>query len=285
MLLNLENNSLRTIVTFLESRMSDQPRLSVPTLRFVDKTPTPTRLLKAVDEIGLQLDSAKSTASSTNNPFDEHFRKALTSSKAIDDVSSSVKTDVNQDDMLNTPLILPDIQSAPPTANVIPLASTATTTTATTKSTKFKPIVPMTKPVMCSTSSATAQLLLKMPSGTTLQLSQIPFIKESVKETGRGKKTGDKKKTLSESDTNDLKARNRAAASRARQKKKKLTEGFQKQIQILTEKNKQLMQENSLLKKEVVQLKNQIDINKTTATPVIITLDQNFVPGAVQPPQ
>ena len=53
-------------------KMSDQPRLKVPTLSFIDKTPTPTRLLKAVDEIGLQLDSAKSTASSSNNPFDEH---------------------------------------------------------------------------------------------------------------------------------------------------------------------------------------------------------------------
>ena len=77
--------------------------------------------LKAVDEIGLQLDSAKSTASSSNNPFDEHFRKALSSSKKVDDLSESEEKKEPVDDMLNTPLILQDIQSAPPSATVIPL--------------------------------------------------------------------------------------------------------------------------------------------------------------------
>ena len=62
-----------------------------------------------------------------------------------------------------------------------------------------------------------------------------------------------------------------------RHKKKKITEGFQRQIQILTEKNKQLVRENIMLKKEVVQLKSQIDNNKS-APPVIITLDQSFTP-------
>ena len=78
--------------------------------------------LKAVDEIGLQLDSAKSTASSSNNPFDEHFRKALSSSKKVDDLSESEEKKEPVDDMLNTPLILQDIQSAPPSATVIPLS-------------------------------------------------------------------------------------------------------------------------------------------------------------------
>ena len=64
-----------------------------------------------------------------------------------------------------------------------------------------------------------------------------------------------------------------------RNKKKKVTEGFQRQIQILIERNKQLVQENLVLKKEVVQLKNQISVNKTTASrPVIITLDQGYAP-------
>ena len=54
-----------------------------------------------------------------------------------------------------------------------------------------------------------------------------------------------------------------------------MTEGFQRQIQILIERNKQLVQENLVLKKEVVQLKKQISVNKTTASRrVIITLDQ-----------
>ena len=64
-----------------------------------------------------------------------------------------------------------------------------------------------------------------------------------------------------------------------RNKKKKVTEGFQRQIQILIERNKQLVQENLVLKKEVVVLKNQISVDKTTASrPVIITLDQGYTP-------
>ena len=58
-----------------------------------------------------------------------------------------------------------------------------------------------------------------------------------------------------------------------------MTEGFQRQIQVLIERNKQLVQEN-LVKKEVVQLKKQISVNKTTASrPVIITLDQGYAPA------
>ena len=93
----------------------------------------------------------------------------------------------------------------------------------------------------------------------------------------QNKKNLVKSKRLSDSDKDDLKARNRAAASRSRDKKKKITEGFQRQIQILSDKNKQLVQENTLLKKEIVQLKGQIDSNKT-APPVIITVDQSFTP-------
>lgn len=271
--------------------MSDQPRLKVPILSFVDKTPTPTRLLKAVDEIGLQLDSAKSTASSSNNPFDEHFRKALSSSKKVDDLSESEEKKEPVDDMLNTPLILQDIQSAPPSATVIPLPDRASAVTSSRTTRKFKPIVPMTQSLVNSTmGSSAAQLLLKMPSGSTIQLSQIPFIKERtmtptkdmVASTPISKKRQKQEgttKAISESDKVDLKARNRAAASRSRNKKKKVTEGFQRQIQILVERNKQLVQENLVLKKEVVQLKNQISVNKTTAArPVIITLDQGYAP-------
>lgn len=96
--------------------MSDQqqPRLKVPSIIFSDKTPTPTRLLKAVDEIGLfhedeKVSSAKSTSS--NNPFDVDFRKALYIKK------EAGKSD-QIDDVLNTPQILHD-QSAPPSAAVL----------------------------------------------------------------------------------------------------------------------------------------------------------------------
>ena len=60
-----------------------------------------------------------------------------------------------------------------------------------------------------------------------------------------------KPKAISESDKVDLKARNRAAACRSRNNKKKVTEGFKKQIQILIERNKQSVQENLVLKKKL----------------------------------
>ena len=71
------------------SKKDHQPSISklrVPSLNFSDKTPTPTKLLRILDEHGIFREddqdhilpqSAKSTSS--NNPFDEHFRKALTS--------------------------------------------------------------------------------------------------------------------------------------------------------------------------------------------------------------
>ena len=64
------------------------PRLSVPNiLEITDKTPTPTKLLQAVDEIGLFQDEDEDEEHRqknvellkdrlVGNPFDEHFRKA-----------------------------------------------------------------------------------------------------------------------------------------------------------------------------------------------------------------
>ena len=88
----------------------------MPTITFMDKSPTPTRFLKAVDEIGLfrdddRMSSAKSTSS--NNPFDEHFRNALNKKENIKEQQQS------NDEMLNTPQIFHDLQSAPPSAKVI----------------------------------------------------------------------------------------------------------------------------------------------------------------------
>ena len=64
------------------------PRLTVPTsVHLTDKTPTPTKLLQGIDDIGLfqdedddeehrqkKVDELKDRLA--GNPFDEHFRKA-----------------------------------------------------------------------------------------------------------------------------------------------------------------------------------------------------------------
>ncbi len=71
------------------------PRLNVPKILVInDKTPTPTKLLQAVDEIGLfqdeddddehrqkKVDMLKDRL--VGNPFDEHFRKATQMQKGI----------------------------------------------------------------------------------------------------------------------------------------------------------------------------------------------------------
>ena len=93
-------------------------RLKVPSLSFIDKTPTPrvTPLLRAVDAIGLFREDEKLSAvstSSSNNPFDETFRKALKEN------SSSNQVDHAVDDVLNTPQIISFPPSAPPSANVL----------------------------------------------------------------------------------------------------------------------------------------------------------------------
>ena len=125
----------------------DQPSISklrVPSLNFSDKTPTPTKLLRILDEHGIFRDdqdhltdhlpqSAKSTSS--NNPFDEHFRKALTSS-STEKSSKDEGHHPTNDDMLNTPQImtLQDIQSAPSSAKVIQISSNISTSASTTSS-------------------------------------------------------------------------------------------------------------------------------------------------------
>jgi len=269
--------------------MSRQPKLKVPSLSFIDKTPTPTRLLKAVDEIGLfredeKISSAKSTSS--NNPFDEHFRKALNKKDVPE------KKDPN-DDVLNTPQIFHDIQSAPPSAAVILPAPPAKKkipipkklrpiySAATASSTKTGDVL---KPSN-SSSIEKAQLLLKIPSGGTIQLSQIPFIKQesdplalsdpiSVVLDKRVNETSSIKLRTTKERSDDLRTRNRAAAFRARKRKREMSENLKQQVLLLSEKNKALEKENESLKNEVLNLRNQLSINKA---PVIIALNQKCI--------
>ena len=254
-----------------------QPKLKVPSVNFIDKTPTPTRLLKAVDEIGLfgedeKISSAKSTSS--NNPFDEHFRKALYKSEKTESKETI-------DDVLNTPQIIHDVQSAPPSAHVIlPAPSSAPTKKKPLVTKKLQPIAPHIrnpgKLLPRETKGESAQLLLKIPSGDTIQLSQIPFFKQFPKdsEDSVDQAQKSKKRVLKEPKTDDLKERNRLAAFRCRRKKKNMTDSLKKHMILLTERNKVLSEENEKLKKEVEQLRHQLNVNNA---PVIISLDQSYV--------
>ena len=77
-----------TSTTSSSMTTSTGPRLNVPKILVItDKTPTPTKLLQAVDEIGLFQDEDEDEERRqknvdllkdrlVGNPFDEHFRKA-----------------------------------------------------------------------------------------------------------------------------------------------------------------------------------------------------------------
>ncbi len=206
--------------------MSNFPKkLKVPSITFSDKTPTPTRLLKAVDAIGLfreSVDASSAKSTSSNNPFDETFRKALDNN-----VDLASEQDNNHDDVLNTPQIINDT----PNPSAFPK--------------KLKPIAPI----------GSQGLQLRLPENS----------KEVAKKGSNGQIVSKKRKCAIDKD--DLKARNRAAAIRSRQKKKQMTESLHKQIDVLSKRNQSLVKENELLKAELAQLKQQLHCNKA---PVII---------------
>lgn len=56
--------------------MLHAPRLQVPTISVTDKTPTPTRLLKAADEIGLfqDVDLNRESISHKGKIKEKHFK-------------------------------------------------------------------------------------------------------------------------------------------------------------------------------------------------------------------
>lgn len=242
----------------MDEKGSSISRLKVPTFSFLDKTPTPTRLLRAVDEIGLFREdepaSAKSTSSS-NNPFDEHFRKALQDGPGSNKAA--------EDNMLHTPQILAfpsisDLHSAPPSASVV---FPSPVPIPVPKKTKLKPIAPVSerlvKPVLGQDSEA--QLLLRMPTGRMVQLTKLPFCIEGQEADPSSVSVVQRKKSRKGAPhDDDIRERNRAAASRSRVRKRQQSEQMKEQIASLVKKNRELMQENATLKNELSEMKAKL---------------------------
>lgn len=276
----------------MDGSRKEQPSISklrVPILSFADKTPTPTKLLKAVDELGIfrdDIDPQSARSTSSNNPFDETFRKALTSNtdKANDKSSSG---NSNSDELLNTPQImtfpsLQDIQSAPSSARILPPLTNPTVIT------PLRTIAPKVaqgnQKLDKSTNESSAQLLIKMPGGNTIKLSQIPFYAHDVEHKVDAhretlaiieeKKTSvlhnspeeGKSKITSAADIT-LKERNKAAAARSRLKRKRLNEFNQHKMEELISANYHLRTENEQLKNEVLQLREKVkQLSKSSVT-------------------
>lgn len=211
-------------------------RLKVPTLSFTS-TPTPTRLLKAVDAIGLFQDeklSAVSTSSS-NNPFDETFRKALKES-----CSSNQDADPSIDDVLNTPQIINFTPSAPPSASVVSCNS--------------KTSIDFRKLVILPKSDLSTNKVVKADH-------QVCARPKGRKRRGRG---------AAQPTQSDIKERNKAAAKRSRLKKKIAASTMQKTIEQLTRANKELVQENGQLKKELSALRAELDQRRNMSSVVLV---------------
>jgi len=219
-------------------------RLKVPSLSFTDKTSTPrvTPLLKAVDAIGLFREDEKLSAvstSSSNNPFDETFRKALK-----ENASSNPDVDHAIDDVLNTPQIINFSPSAPPSANVL-----------------------------CNKTSRDQQRKLVILPKSEVETNQQQVSNSSVKRDdlekcarARRRRRQDALPQSKSATSIDIKERNKAAAKRSRLKKKLAATNMQKTIQQLIRANKALAQENANLKKEVSALKAELDQNLVSHT-------------------
>jgi len=226
-------------------------RLKVPSLSFIDKTPTPrvTPLLKAVDAIGLFREDEKLSAvstSSSNNPFDETFRKALKEN------SSSNQVDHAVDDVLNTPQIISFPPSAPPSANVL-CYSNKTSIVARDQQRKLV-------------------ILPKSDTDTSQQVS-ISSVKRDDLEVLARRKRRRRQDALPQSKSAasiDIKERNKAAAKRSRLKKKNAAMNMQKTIQQLIRANKELVQENTMLKKEVSALRVELDQKRNMSSILLV---------------
>ena len=144
---------------------------------------------------------------------------------------------------------------------------------------------------------SSAQLLLRLPGGKTMQLSSLPFIKEtvtvptetpspkeklkqsilnknpkdieinpeipsvSVVEVNRKRQASGNESTNVENDEM-RKERNRAAAQRSRAKKKRLGNQLQEENRKLLTENKLLRLENKALKEEIVKLKSVSELHR-----------------------
>ena len=247
-----------------------------------DETPTPTKILRMADMDPFFQDLKE-------NPFDLHFRKATEAVRRGADIVTASVTASSESDSLNTPQIWVSEASSPNVVTSRPVilrsnshnriaASTLPVASVQPVAKQFKPIAPNP-----GAASDNALLLLKLPGGETLKLSNLPFVKcDSTQSTSSAPMNLETKLKLkrvlnssSVSNPNpssasslsppsssngshssdDLKERNRMSAQRSRVKKRQhiesLVETFtqsQHENQSLSAENKMLVEENARLR-------------------------------------
>ena len=251
-----------------------------------DETPTPTKILRMADMDPFFGDLKE-------NPFDLHFRKATEAVRRGGDIVTASVTASSESESLNTPQIWVSEASSPSVVTSRPVilrsnshnriaASTLPVASVQPVAKQFKPIAPNP-----GAASDNALLLLKLPGGETLKLTNLPFVKcdstQSPSSAPMNQETKLKLKRVLNSSSmshpipssasslsppsnsngsngsnssDDLKERNRMSAQRSRVKKRQhiesLVETFsqsQHENQSLSAENKMLLEENARLRK------------------------------------
>jgi len=287
-----------------------------------DETPTPTKILKMADmELFHDL---------KENPFDVHFRKATEAVKRGADSLSATMTATeigiqgtvchsqSIEDTLNTPNIFFSGETTPQPLNSkkaiksrpvilkvhssignpnIPVASVQPFLS------NYKPIAPSPTLLTPSSSSAdNALLLLKLPSGETIKLSNLPFeiaranthlqphqdvrlrLKNSLStsmkrnmaetETDMSKihedsfnsdPSAENTESSDSADRTELKERNRMSAQRSRQKKRQQIEALARSCKDFQKENSSLKSENKSMKDEIAVLKLELQQKEVSA--------------------
>lgn len=249
-----------------------------------DQTPTPTRFIRNCEEVGLFQD-----LQNVVNPFDEFFKKAVESAKTG---GALEVPEINSDDTLHTPHILPHIeenqkknnantsqddnnsQSSEFTLNgVIPIENVCTNgddgkecgktpiIVIDDESDNEKDIKKRIKEALQNKEKQRVEKENYTNTASKNPISVIPFQNLTVKEKDKIKITMDKS-SVTDENREKVREMNRAAQIRCRKRKQIRWKQMEEEISILKDENKRLKMENYNLQCQLLHAQKTLDSNK-----------------------
>lgn len=242
-----------------------------------DQTPTPTRFIRTCEEFGLFQDLQNV------NPFDEFFKKATEVTKSGGTLEVH---EVNSEDTLHTPHILPHIEECQKNSDIIrvdenshsnefTLNNVITVTDNCDLKEQFK-----NEPIIEIYEDSKDGENYKITSSENIINNNVKLkIKQTLQSRGKQKKISNNNvissstkniKIQSDHPTNrssspvckeKLRAMNRAAQIRCRKRKAQKWKEMEEEIDILKSENKRLQIENQLLRRELLKGENNVEGN------------------------
>jgi len=214
-------------------------------LPFDDKqTPTPT--LFGLLQSGANSAVNRSSASTSSNPFDEHFKAAAaaaaTSGGSIFVSQTSVEAGGSTTNSLNTPQIFPNLLETSTGNAVLPRSPPPLTQTKSPK--RLRPLIPKKQEDGQITLNIPPHLVLDPPEAKRKHPKPAAVAASKVNE-------DDEKKQ-------ELLERNRLAAQRSRIRKKQQSKEVKTDNEKLRLENRNLEAENTALKEEVKRLQRVV---------------------------